>query len=122
MGNGNVQLEIQANGGPARSGTASVAGRTVTVNQESGCTVSIAPSTQPVIVGGGSGSITVTAPADCPWTATSNNADWLTITAGASGSGPGTVQFNAVPNPSGALRTGTITIGNQTATVTQAGS
>ena len=122
MGNGNVQLEIQANGGPARSGTASVAGRTVTVNQESGWTVSITPSTQPALVGGGAGSITVTAPADCPWTATSNNADWLTITAGASGSGPGTVQFNAVPNPSGALRTGTITIGNQTATVTQAGS
>jgi hypothetical protein len=120
-GNGNVQLAIQGNTGPARSGTASIGGRTVTVNQENGCTVSIAPSAQPVLVGGGTGSITVTTPADCPWTATSNNADWLTVTAGATGSGPGTVQFNAVPNTSGAPRTGTITIGNQTFTVTQAG-
>jgi hypothetical protein len=117
-----VQLAIQGNTGPARSGTASIGGRTVTVNQENGCTVSIAPSAQPVLVGGGTGSITVTTPADCPWTATSNNADWLTVTAGATGSGPGTVQFNAVPNTSGAPRTGTITIGNQTFTVTQAGS
>jgi hypothetical protein len=122
MGNGNVQLAIQANTGPARSGTASIAGRTVTVNQETGCTVSIAPSAQPVPGGGGMGSITVTTPADCPWTATSNNTDWLTVTAGATGTGPGTVQFNAVPNTSGAPRTGTIAIGNQTFTVTQAGS
>jgi hypothetical protein len=121
-GNGNVQLDIQPNSGAARSGTATVAGQMVTVNQESGCSVSIAPAGQAVGVAGGTGSFTVTAPAGCPWTAVSNNPEWLTVTSGASGSGAGIVQFNAVANASGAARTGTITVSGQTFTVTQAGS
>jgi hypothetical protein len=121
-GNGNVQLDIQPNSGVARSGTATVAGQMVTVNQESGCSVSIAPAGQAVGVAGGTGSFTVTAPAGCPWTAVSNNPEWLTVTSGASGSGAGIVQFNAVANASGAARTGTITVSGQTFTVTQAGS
>jgi hypothetical protein len=94
----------------------------VTVNQESGCSVSIAPAGQAVGVAGGTGSFTVTAPAGCPWTAVSNNPEWLTVTSGASGSGAGIVQVNAVANASGAARTGTITVSGQTFTVTQAGS
>jgi hypothetical protein len=121
-GNGNAQLDIQANSGAARSGTATVAGHTATVNQDSGCSVSIEPAGQAVPVGGGPGSITVTAPAGCPWTAVSNSPEWLTITGPASGSGSGTVQFAVAANATGAARTGLITIGNQTFTVTQAGT
>lgn len=54
----------------------------------------------------------------CAWTAVSNNA-WITITGGASGTGNGTVTYSITAN-SGAARTGTITIGDQTFTITQA--
>ena len=38
-GNGTVRLDIQDNSGPARTGTATIAGKPVTVNQASGCTI-----------------------------------------------------------------------------------
>jgi hypothetical protein len=120
-GNGTVRLDIQANTDAARSGTATIAGKVVTVNQDSGCTVSIAPASTPMVVGGGTGSVTVTAGANCPWTAVSG-ATWITVTAGASGSGPGTVTFSVEPNGSGTTRVGTITIGGQVFTVNQAGA
>jgi hypothetical protein len=121
-GNGNVQLDIQANSGPARTGAVTVANRLVTVNQDSGCSVSIAPAGQAVPVGGGPGSITVTASAGCPWTAVSNSPEWLTITSATTGSGSAIVQFTVAANASGTARIGTITIVGQTFTVTQAGS
>jgi hypothetical protein len=60
----------------------------------------------------------VTTNSGCAWTAASNAA-WLTVFSGASGSGTGTVELRADPNP-GAQRTGTVTIAGQTYTVTQA--
>jgi len=119
-GNGTVQLDIQANGGPARSGTATIAGRTVTVNQDSGCTISIAPQGQRAPVTGGPGTVAVTAGAGCAWTAVSN-VPWITITDGNSGSGSGNVQYLVEANGTGAPRTGTIAIGGQTFTLDQSG-
>ncbi len=43
---------------------------------------------------------------------------WITITGGSSGTGNGSVVFNAAVN-AGAARSGTLTIGGQTLTVTQ---
>ena len=120
-GNGTVQLEIQANTGPARNGSVTIALKTVTVNQASGCTVVIAPTSQSMPVGGGSGSVTVTTADGCAWTAASNHADWLKVTSAPSASGGGSVQFSVDANATGAPRSGTITIGGQVLTVTQAG-
>jgi len=120
-GNGIVQLDIQANTGPARSGTATIAGRTVTVNQDSGCTFAIAPGTQAVAVAGAPGAVTVTAGAGCAWTAVSN-VSWVTVTRGAIGSGDGTVEFTVDANATGAARSGTLTIAGHTFTVEQAGA
>jgi hypothetical protein len=119
-GNGTVQLDVQANTSAARSGTVTIAGRTVTVNQDGGCAFTIAPSSQQVPVGGGTGSVSVTTAEGCAWTAVSN-APWITITAGANGAGPGTVQFTVDANATGAPRTGTMTVANQPFTVTQSG-
>ncbi len=119
-GNGSVRLDIQANNDVARSGTATIAGKVVTVNQDSGCMISIAPGSMPMVVGGGTGSVTVTAGAGCTWT-TVSGATWIIVTGGAAGSGPGTVTFSVDANASGATRTGSITIGTQVFTVTQAG-
>ena len=54
----------------------------------------------------------------CTWTATSNAA-WLTITSGSSGNGNGNIVFTIAAN-TGPARTGTLTIGGQTFTVSQA--
>jgi hypothetical protein len=61
----------------------------------------------------------VTAGTGCAWTATSN-VSWITITAGASGSGNGAVSYSVPTNNSGGPRTGTLTVAGQTVTVTEA--
>ena len=120
-GSATVQLDIQSNDGPARSGTATIAGRTVSVNQDAGCTIAIAPSSQAVAVGGGTGSVAVTASGGCAWTAVST-VPWITVTKGGNGSGGGNVEFTVDANATGAARSGTITIGGQVFTVDQAGA
>jgi hypothetical protein len=82
------------------------------------CTYSIFPTSQSFSSAGGSGSVNVTAPSGCPWTATSN-ASWITITSGSSGNGNGTVNYSVASNPSTTPRTGTMTIAGQTFIVTQ---
>jgi all-beta uncharacterized protein/BACON domain-containing protein len=120
-GNGTVTFGVASNTGPARSGTLTIAGQTVTVNQAAAaaCTYSLSSTTLSVAAGGGAtGPVTVTTAAGCTWTATSSVL-WLSITAGASGTGNGTVSINAAAN-TGAARTGSLTVANQTVTVNQA--
>ncbi len=117
-GNATVRLDIQANTGPARNGTATVAGKTVTVNQDS-CPISISPTSQSFAMDGGDGKITVTSPG-CNWTA-SSGANWIVFMGSPSGSGNGTVNFKVQKNMTGAERSGTIEIDGQVFTVKQAG-
>jgi hypothetical protein len=82
------------------------------------CAPTITPSAATVATGASTGNtITVTAASGCAWTGVSNAA-WITVTAGASGSGNGTVTYSVAAN-SGAQRTGTLTIAGRTFTVTQ---
>jgi hypothetical protein len=120
-GDGVVGYSVAANTGAERTGTIAVAGQTFTVRQAAApapCTYGINPSSAAIGAQGGTGNVAVTAAAGCTWTAASNDA-WIAVTAGASGTGNGTVAFSTAPNPGGA-RTGTITIAGQTFTVTQA--
>jgi hypothetical protein len=118
-GAGSVAFSAAANSAAARTGTLTIAGQPFTVTEAAACSFSIAPTSQNADSAGGSGSTTVTAAAGCAWTATSNNPDWITITAGASGSGGGSVSFTVAAN-AGAARTGTLTIAGQAFTVNQA--
>jgi sugar/nucleoside kinase (ribokinase family) len=68
----------------------------------------------------GTASVSMNAGTGCSWTAQSS-ASWLTITAGQSGIGSGSVLFAAAMNPGTSARTGTLTVGGQTVSVTQAG-
>ena len=70
---------------------------------------------------GGSGSVNVTAAAGCNWTAASN-ATWIIIVSEAGGVGNGVVSYEVRENFDAASRTGTMTIGEQTFTVTQSGN
>jgi Bacterial pre-peptidase C-terminal domain/Putative binding domain, N-terminal/Viral BACON domain len=80
------------------------------------CNYSIAPTTVGAPAAGTTGSINVTT--SCAWTATSS-APWLTITAGASGNGSGTISYSVAANTSGAPRAAAITIADQIFTITQ---
>lgn len=85
------------------------------------CTFVLGSAGQFFGAAGGSGSVAVTAPGGCAWTA-SAPAGWLTITAGASGLGNGTVSFSVAPNPGVSSRTGDLSIAGQTFTVVQDGT
>jgi len=103
----------------SRSGTISVAGRTFTLIQ-SGCSVSLkSTGLSNVSASGGSGSFSVSGSGGCEWQATSN-ASWINITSGGQGVDNDTVSFTIAPNV-GPARTGTITAGGQTFTISQIG-
>lgn len=118
-GSGPVNFSVAANTGGARTGTLTIAGQTFTVSQAAPvtCNYDISPRNTSIGVLGGTGSFTVTTTTGCAWTARSDDA-WLVITAGASGSGAGSVQFLVAPNLGGA-RNGTIAAAGRTFTVRQ---
>jgi hypothetical protein len=121
-GNGSVAFTIAANTGAQRTGTLTVAGQTFSVTQAAPapvCTYSINPTSQTINRQGGTGTVNVTAPSGCAWTA-SSNATWIAITSGASGTGNGTVHFTIAMLSNG-QRSGTVTIAGQTFTVNQMG-
>jgi hypothetical protein len=119
---GTVTYNVAADTGPARTGHIIIGGQTFTVTQANGCTYAISPTSASLASSAATGqTVAVTAGTGCTWTAVSNNPTWLTVTGGASGTGNGTVTYSATANTSTtAARTGTITIGGQTFTVTQA--
>ncbi|MFB3826297.1 MAG: BACON domain-containing protein [Bryobacteraceae bacterium] len=123
-GSGSVSFTVAANTGAARTGTITAAGQTYTVTQAAGvvvCSYSISPSVLQAPAGGTSGTVRVSAAGGCSWTA-SSNASWISVTAGSSGSGEGTVSYTVAANTSTSSRTGTVTIAGQTFTVAQAGA
>jgi len=101
-------------------GSLAVEGFDTLIILQTNCTFSISAPSDLHNAGGGAGSVRVTAPDGCSWTATSNAA-WLTVTSGASGSGIGTVSYASSANPDTTQRIGTLTIAGQTLTVTQSG-
>jgi uncharacterized repeat protein (TIGR01451 family) len=122
VGSGTLDYSVAPNvTASPRTGTITVAGTTFTVNQGTQpCSYSIQPASASVPSQATSDTVTVTALAGCRWKATSND-DWITVTAGAAGAGGGTVFYTVSANVAGNQRTGSITIGDQTFTITQAG-
>jgi hypothetical protein len=84
------------------------------------CSYTLSSVGTSIVAGGGSLAVGVTTTSGCAWSATSN-ANWITVTGGASGTASGTVSLAVAANTSTVARTGTVTIAGQTYTVTQAG-
>lgn len=82
------------------------------------CNFTLSPSSQSIDAAGGTGTVSVQAPSNCSWSATSN-ATWISVTSGASGTGNGTVLYEVQANITGRSRTASLTIAGQTFTVTQ---
>ena len=127
MGGATVVLSAAPNTGGARAGTVTIGGQTFDVAQDAfappppPCTYTISPKTVTVSSKEESGSLAVTAGPTCAWTATPNDS-WITITAGASGTGNGTVQYAVSANDNKKQRSGTMSIAGLTFTITQSGT
>jgi hypothetical protein len=83
-----------------------------------GCSYALNPTSASPAAAGGAASVAVTAGVGCAWSA-SSGASWVTITAGASGAGNGTVSYSVAANGAGA-RSGSLTIAGLTFPISQA--
>jgi hypothetical protein len=81
------------------------------------CRYDISPAGESFDAAGGEATVTVAALEGCQWSATSQ-APWLSIVAGGSGTGHGTVRYRAAQN-TGAARSGTLIIADRTFAVAQ---
>src|SRR5688572_6179202 len=83
------------------------------------CAVAFDAPASTLPAGGGSAAIAVKTERECEWTATPE-VSWLSITAGRSGQGSGSVEFTASPNGDPVSRSGGIMLNGTRAQVTQA--
>ena len=119
-GNGSVTFSVASNPSNARSGSLTIAGHTLSV-QQAACAYAFTPTTYAASPGGGAGpTVTVSSENGCTWTAASNDS-WISITSGTSGIGNGSVAFSVALNPFN-VRSGSLTIAGQTFSVQQATS
>ena len=116
-GNGSVTFRVTAMAGPPRTGTLTVAGQPVQVEQGSGCGYSIGPAPGRIPAAGGPLTVGVSTSAGCQWNAASQSL-WITIRSGASGAASGEVQFIVASNP-GPEREGLVTIAGKPYSVMQ---
>ncbi len=127
VSNGNIGFTVAANPSTIpRSGTVqlgnSSSSTALTVDQGGACCYSLYGAngspiqTVALPSSGGTYTVSVYAGAGCVWSAVSN-ASWLTISAGASGTGSGSFSLTATPNSGTTDLSGTITVMTQTLTV-----
>jgi uncharacterized protein (TIGR03437 family) len=119
-GNGTVGYRIPVNPTPiVRTGAIMIGSARFTVTQAAGsCAFELSAVAARVTAAAGSGSFRVET--RCQWTAQSNVA-WLRVTSASSGTGDSTVSFSYDQNTAQETRTGQISIGGRTYTVTQNG-
>ena len=92
--------------------------RSALVAAEVPCTFTVTPLHRDVLWTAGTGQVTVTTGPTCGWTAV-RESEFLTVTAGAAGTGSGTVTYAVGPNTAGP-RTGVLLAAGQRVTVYQA--
>jgi hypothetical protein len=103
------------------SGNVTLADNTIDATSTLAAALTVQPTSVQVASAGGSGAFGVQANVTgFGWTATSD-ASWLTVTAGQTGAGAGTVSYTVDANPAATPRTGHITVAGQTFTLTEAG-
>ena len=123
-GSGTLLVTLTSNAASviARAGDLTIASQTLTIDQAgTTCPYSLQSANASVPASGGSGAVGLVTPAVCAWTSVSNDPAWLT-TLTPSGSGTGNVQFLAQPNLTPAARSGSLTVGGLTFTISQAGA
>ena len=84
------------------------------------CGYTVNPRDQSVGAEGGSFTATVTTASGCTLNATAT-VSWMSLVAGATGIGDGSITYTVASNPTTASRTGSLTVANQTISITEAG-
>jgi len=84
------------------------------------CSLAISPSEAGFASSGGTGSVAVNVASGCTWTATAN-AGWIVISAGNSGNGPGTISYSVDANSAVQSRSGVVTVGGRSHSISQQG-
>lgn len=121
-GTGSVNVTVTTNPGlTVRTGSLTIAGQTVAVLEEAqpACSVTLSPASASYSESPAAGTVSVTSPSYCQWTAVST-APWLTVTAGSPGQGNGTVSYGVDRNRETAARSAALVINEKTFGVTQA--
>ncbi|NOT62565.1 MAG: hypothetical protein HOP19_20360 [Acidobacteria bacterium] len=117
--NGTVSFSMEANPlGQARIGLLVIGGVDYTVTQAAACSVTAAMTTQTFSGSANTATATVSAPAGCGWTATSDQY-WATIESGATSTGNGTVTIKLSYHGGANPRQAKLTIAGRTFTITQ---
>ena len=118
-GGGTVEVSVEANTGPARTGTVTIGDASVAITQADGCAA--AGTTASLAFGSGTGAqdATLSGSSACTF-AVSDDQDWIEVSA-SSVAGGGTVTVSVTEHTGTVARTGTVTIGLQLVSVTQAG-
>ena len=111
------QVVPNPNGTPRESAVAINSQRALVRQDASPCELAVTVTENQFSSSGGTGTMAITAPPGCAWTATSN-VGWIAPSP-LSGSGSGSVSFTVAVN-TGAGRTGTITAGGVANTISQA--
>ena len=124
-GSGSVKFNVAANpSADGRSTSFTVGTHTVTITQQGRppvvCTYALDPMTASFNSDGGTGSVQLTTPAECDWTAVSS-ASWLAVTSSRTGRGNATIAFAVERNRSAETRSAMITVADEALTITQAG-
>ena len=116
----NFTFDPNTNNCNSRIGTIAVGGQTFMVTQAGGSgSYRFAATATNVAATAGSGSVGFNAGTGCSWSAT-NQAGWLTLTGGQSGTGSGAISYTFDANPNSLTRSNTITAQGRTFTVIQA--
>jgi Putative binding domain, N-terminal/Viral BACON domain len=126
-GPGTIAIAVASNAADSdRTGTLALAGKSVPITQrgiasQPTCTYALSAELLVFPRAGASGAVTVTAPSGCAWTAESTPS-WITLGAGRTGSGSGSVSYTVAANTEAASRTGTVIIAGRSLTVIQDGN
>ena len=122
VGHGIVTYQVAPNDSATpRSGTLTVANRSVTISQEPGastCFSSVSPLQ--IVLGNRSTieDISVVVSSGCIWGAASN-VSWISLVTGGVGNGTGIARISIAGNSTSERRTGTVSIAGQTVTIVQ---
>ncbi len=121
-GSGQVSVTVPPNPNPfAIDVIATIAGQTFTAHQTGiNCAVSLSTNSGSALAAGGAGTVSVTTPPGCSYTAT-GVPSWISITSGGSGTGDGVVNYSVQPNSTVMPRAITMFIGGEPLALTQAG-
>ena len=117
-----INLAVYSNIGLAQVATFAIAGIAVTITQaDAPCSYAITSTPQTFPPEGGTSSVILTAPYNCPWTASNPAAGWATVASPLFGLGSAGFSVTVAPNP-GRVRSTTMTVAGLPVTIRQAAS